>query len=387
MSATAEHLTDQPPDGVAAASVKGQTRPSTQYPKHALEESLRVSQTIEDTNGGQPLPPIDIAEILRISPGSSRFQMILSASLRYGLTTGNYKSDQIVIAGLGSEIVSPISDEARAAALARAALSPPTFRTAYEHFKGKKLPAGEFLTNTFAREFGVPKEDAERCAAIFRTNMEFVGLIKKMPTGDWLGTEPQTSVGTATVTDDFDAEESMESSSGAVPAPEGPTTPTPPALVLASATPEPDNPKAIFIGHGSDKTALNQLVKILNELGLPHKVAEYETNAGRPISQKVADTMNECGAAILLFTADRELQDKEGSPVWLSSHNVAHELGAAYVQYKGRVVIFKEVGVDLASNYQGIGFIEFEKGKLADKAMELFREIRQFGLIKISIGD
>jgi hypothetical protein len=87
-----------------------------------------------------------------------------------------------------------------------------------------------------------------------------------------------------------------------------------------------------------------------------------------------------------VFTADRELRDADGNPVWLSSHDLAHELGAASVLYKGRIVMFKEAGVDLASNYSGIGYIEFEKGKLSAYAMDLFREIRHFGLIKISVG-
>lgn len=390
MSASAEHLTDQPPDGVTAGSAKGHTRPSTMYPKHTLEDALKVPQAIEDNNGGQPFPPLETADAMGTTPGSSRFQTILSSSLRYTLTTGNYKSDRIGLTSVGNAIVAPVSEEARTAALMQAALSPPTFKAAYDYFKGKKLPEGEFLVNTFVREFKVPKEDAERCANIFRANMKFVGLIRKISGSDWVSTEAQThTIGTVSGDDQLDADvKEMESSLGAVSAPEGPTTPAPPGLTLASPpSPEPEQPKAIFIGHGSDKTAVNQLVKILNELGLPHKVAEYEANAGRPISQKVSDLMSECGAAILVFTADRELQDKEGNPVWLSSHNVANELGAAYVKYNGRVVIFKETSVDLASNYSGIGYIEFEKGKLQDKAMELFREIRQFGLIKISIGE
>jgi hypothetical protein len=70
-----------------------------------------------------------------------------------------------------------------------------------------------------------------------------------------------------------------------------------------------------------------------------------------------------------------------------SSHNLAHELGAATVLYLGRVVVFEEPGADLASNYSGIGYIEVERGKQSTNAMDLFREIRHFGLIKISIGD
>jgi hypothetical protein len=56
------------------------------------------------------------------------------------------------------------------------------------------------------------------------------------------------------------------------------------------------------------------------------------------------------------------------------------------VLYEGKVIVFKETSVDLASNYSGIGHIEFEKNKLSAHAMELFREIQQFGLIKIIVG-
>lgn len=383
MSAIAEEKNGKPPDRDAAAAVKSQARPSVLYPKHSLEEALGVARLIEEHNAGQPFPPTDTAISLGISPGSSRLQTILTASLRYGLSVGSYKSDKISLTDLAGEIVAPTSEERAAAALVQAALTPPTFKAVYEYFKGKKLPDGEFFHNTLVREFGVPKDDAKRCAEIFRANMQFVGLVRQASTGLWLATEAPTTlaVPAAAATDDdgYDAESSL-----GAPAPEGPPAFTPPPTPVAPQ--EPERPKKIFVGHGRDKTALTQLTKILDELGLPYTVAEYEPNAGRPISQKVADLMGDCGAAILIFTADRELRDLDGDAVWLSSENVAHELGAATVLYEGRIVVFKESTVTLASNYSGIGYIEFEKGKLSAHAMDLFREIRHFGLIKISVG-
>ena len=385
MSATAEQTNGKPPDGAAAPSVRSHARPSTQYPKHTLEEALGVPRAIEDNNAGQPLPPTETAIAMGISPGSSRFQTLLSASLRYGLSTGNYKSDKVVLSDLATEIVSPVGEEQAAAALVRAGFTPPTFKAAYEHFKGKKLPEGDFYANTFVREFGVPKEDAKRCAEIFRANLQYVGLLKQASTGIWVSTEIPTTLAPL-VDGDIEAidGDGPESSSG-TNAPEVPTALTPP--VAPTVSPKPERPKAIFIGHGPNKAPLSQLTKILDEYGLPYKVAEYEANAGRPISQKVADLMAECGAAILIFTADRELRDLEDSPIWLSSGNVAHELGAASVMYDGRVVIFKEAGVDLASNFSGIGYIEFEKDKLSAHAVELFRELVHFKLVKISVGE
>jgi predicted nucleotide-binding protein len=143
---------------------------------------------------------------------------------------------------------------------------------------------------------------------------------------------------------------------------------------------------AIFVGHGKDKGPREQLEKILKEYQLPFKVAEDEANQGRPISQKVADTMHECGAAILIFTADEEFSDKAGNSVYRPSENVVFELGAASVLYGSRIIIFRDSRVQFPANFRDIGYITFEPGQLAAKVNELFRELIGFGLIKVSVA-
>jgi len=64
----------------------------------------------------------------------------------------------------------------------------------------------------------------------------------------------------------------------------------------------------------------------------------------------VKETMEECGAAILIFSADEELFDKDGNPVWRPSENVVNELGAASIMYDSRIIIFREDSVTLATN-------------------------------------
>jgi hypothetical protein len=68
------------------------------------------------------------------------------------------------------------------------------------------------------------------------------------------------------------------------------------------------------------------------------------------------------------------------------SENVSHELGAASVMYDDRIILFKE-GVQLASNYSGIGYITFEKDALDAKVNDLLRELVAFKSLKLSIGD
>ena len=128
------------------------------------------------------------------------------------------------------------------------------------------------------------------------------------------------------------------------------------------------------------------MTKILNEYGIPHKEAINEANGGRPIPTKVADVMRECGAAILIFTADEKFLDENGNELWRPSENVAHELGAASVLYGDRIIIFKEKNVSLASNFSSIGYISFDKDKLDEKGIELFRELVKFKIVNITVG-
>jgi hypothetical protein len=146
-------------------------------------------------------------------------------------------------------------------------------------------------------------------------------------------------------------------------------------------------PNAIFVGHGENKKPRDQLTKILGQYGIPFKVAEDEPNRGRPIPIKVKETMEECGAAVLIFSADEELFDKDGNSVWRPSENVVNELGAASIMYDSRIIIFREESVNLATNYESIGYITFEHDDLTAKANDLFRELIAFGILKVSVSD
>src|SRR5712692_383661 len=173
---------------VKEASLQGKIK--SEIPKHALEEALRVAERLESANGGQPLPPIETASALAMSPGSSDFRVILSSSIKYGLTSGSFNSERVSLEEKGRNIVKATSDEAKRKALVEAALTPSTFRAIYQHFKGKKLPEPTFFENTIVREFDVPREHSKKCIEIFTKNAEYVGLVRSLPSGKWLSTAP-----------------------------------------------------------------------------------------------------------------------------------------------------------------------------------------------------
>lgn len=349
----------------------------SEFPKGSFEEAIKVAQSIEDKNSGNPLPPQEVAIALDRSPGSSAFRILLSSSNKYGLTTGSFNTPRIEITGLGKDIVEPKDEESRKSAVTNSVLKPDSFSKVFEYYKSKKVPEKSFFANTLVRDFGIPKKQADVFVEIFMANMKYLGLINKTTTGPWFASEKSSSALQEGIKVQESKETGDEEQGTELPVPE--TNLQPPQTIKSQSN-------AIFLGHGKNEKPLEQLIKILDEYKIPHKEAIAEANAGRPISTKVADTMRECGAAILIFTADEKFKDEEGNEIWRPSENVAHELGASSVLYDNKIVIFKEDGVSLASNFSGIGYISFEKDKLSDKAAELFRELIKFKLLSFTVG-
>jgi len=350
----------------------------------ALEIALKLPEALL-RNGGQPLPKIEMATALGISPGSSSLRTWGSASSSYGLTAGSYKTE-FSMAEMGTRILTPTSPEEKSAALVEAVLKPEVFRKVFEYYKGKKFPEAQFFVNTLKREFEVAEAQADAFAEIFTANMRFVGLVRATTSGDWLSESLPTPNGRFDAPADTggsaESDEDEAEFDATITIPASALNPPP------STSRQPQKrPNKLFIGHGRNKKPLEQLTKTLRELGIPHVVAEDEPNSGRPISQKVRDTMNQCGAAILIFSADVEYFDKEGKPIWRPSENVDHELGASAVLYDDRVILFKEDSISLASNFSGIGYITFEKDKLDAKTNELLRELIALKIMKVSVDD
>jgi hypothetical protein len=306
--------------------------------------------------------------------------MLTSSAIRYGLTSGSYKQERIGLTGLASRILSPSSVEDKHHAELEAVLKPPLFRAIHDLFKGKKIPDGVFFENTLVREIGVLREHAALCAKLFVANMDRVGLIRTASTGKWLSTEAAPPALPPNESSNAGLDEGVTTAS--TPQFEGTKNngedPSEPRL--------PPSANAIFIGHGTNKTPLEQLKKILDHYRIPYKVVIDEPNQFRPISEKVAQVMRQCGAAILIFTADEEFRDAKGEAIWRPSENVVHELGASSFLYEGRIIIFKEDIVKLPTNYSGIGYISFPKDDLMSKAHDLFRELVSFGLVRITVG-
>lgn len=356
-------------------------------PSFSLEKARRVPQSLADSYGSGPARPLDVASALELTPASSHFRVLCGAAMGYGLTDGGPNAPSIALTKLGARVVTPTEVDDDRRALREAALKPTVAQQFYNKYDGSQVPPKHIGQNVLAT-FGVPTDRTSGVFDLLIENAHYVGFLKSIKDKNYIdlgGTvaSPESpSAEEGSLDPDLDAELDDITPDASPTLPVSPShSPSSPAT---SARGQHRN--AIFVGHGGNKKPMEQLLKILNEYGIPHKEALDEPNRARPIPQKVAETMRECGAAILVFTADKEYFDGERNSIWRPSENVSHELGAASVLYGERIVVFKEKGVDLPSNFSSVGYIEFEKDKLSDKGIELFRELVSMRILSISVG-
>jgi len=355
------------------------------YPLHSLEEALVVPQKIQDEMGGKPFKRLLLAEALGIKPSSSNFRDLLSSSFKYGLTDGTEKANEISLTPIGSSATHAADASTRMGARRKAAMAPPIFEKFYTAYANRRLPSLEMFGKILASEYDVPADYTEECARMLSENGRFVGFIRDISGSPHVLLDSAPEETTEAASDhESEAEGDGEEASnvGTADTKDGSAEIDVPPTERPAA--EDKKPLPIFVSHGKKHQPLEKLQKILTSFGIPHKVAVQEANLGRPISQKVKDTMDQCGSAILIFTRDEKFFDKDGEEIWRPSENVVHELGAASYAYEDRVVIFKERGINFPTNFQSIGYIEFEEDSIDAKTTDLLKELIGFGLVKIT---
>jgi predicted nucleotide-binding protein len=355
-------------------------RKKRNFPKHMLEEALVVAQKITDEAAGKPFKRLLLADALGIKPASSNFAYLLSSSIRYQLTEGSEKASEITLTASGVSATQTVDAQRRLAALRTAAFAPEVFSKFYRNFVDHKIPTSEMLKKLLVSDYGVATDVVDECANILLGNGRFVGIIRDIGGSPHvlLDGEPPTSIQPTDQATETVAE--PESRNGKI-AQNGKAIDE-----IKHETPlkTAEESKPIFIGHGKNTKPLQKLEAILSSFQIPHKVTTGEANPGRPIPQKVKETMVHCGSAILIFTCDEKFQDEDGNVIWRPSENVVHELGAASFAYGDRIVIFKEKGLHFPTNFQSIGYIEFEVDSIEAKATDLLKELIGFGLVKIT---
>lgn len=351
---------------------KRRSKPLREYPANKLQDTLVIPKAIQEQGAGRPFNRLLLAQAIGRRPESSAFRTLISSCGKYGLTEGSYIAKEISLTPKGRAIVAPRDTGDYKRALLEAALEPEVFKNFYGFYDQHRFPEDSFAKNKLEQDFGVSYENSSECLEIIKANGYYVGIIQE------ISGSPYVSLAAGDVLSPITEPTVVE---GMQPVPEVKEQ-KPVAAEEMKAMPKE---RKIFLGHGKNTKPREQLEKVLQQFKISYLVAVSEPNVGRPISQKVADIMKSCSVAILIFTADEEYKNQEGEPVWRPSENVIYELGAASVLYGNQIVIFKEEGLDLPTNFRDLGYITFEKDRLDAKGLDLIKELVGFGLVRVTV--
>jgi predicted nucleotide-binding protein len=321
-----------------------------------------------------------VADAIGRTPSSSEYKRLLSSSRAYGLTTGTEKADYVVPTELGLKIVKPLNPEEALQAKVQACLNVELIGKLWRQFNKSKVPDAKFLKNTLERTYDLDAQQAEEFTTLAIENAKFCGVLQDISGAKYIRLdEPSLAAATGNSSSQTPANdvEEEEAAPGTVTQ-FTPPAPTPPA-------PAAEKKPKLFLAHGKNTKPLEELKKILDGFGIQYVVAVDEPHAGRPISAKVAQLMNECTAGIFVFTKDelfyRKQKSGEMEETWRPSENVIYELGAAGILWERKIIILKEDGVNFPSDFSDLGYISFADGEIGAKAMHIMQELIKFKLL------
>lgn len=346
----------------------------SEFPKDTFEEAIRIAQAIENKNGGNPLPPQEVAIAIGRSPGSSAFRILLSSSIKYGLTTGSFNSPRISLANLGRDIVEPKEEELRKSAIVSSALKPELFSKVFDYYKGKKVPEKSYFANTLVRDFGIPKKQADTFVEIFMANIKHLGLIKDTTTGPWFTSDINSSFLQKQIVIPEGEEGGKE---------ERITTPEDdvPSLPGVEIPLKEISPQKVFISHGNNKEFVEQLKELLIFGKFIPVVAEEHNTTSVPVPEKVLVDMKDCFAGLIHVEGEQKMIDSDGKEHTVLNQNVLIEIGSALALYGKNTILLVEKGIQLPSNLQGLYRCEYEGKKLdyasTMKLLKTFNELAQ----------
>ncbi len=335
------------------------------YPVHSLEETVPIAVAIQEKNAGLPFDRVLLAKALNTTPASSGFTMKLSSSAKYGLTSGGYNDDRIVLTARGESVVGLRRQEDRSSALLEAALQPEHFRRFYEILDGKRLPEDDGAKNLLERDIGLQAELTEECLGTIKANGIYVGIL-----GEVGGSLYVSAVGAH-------APVGRNNGGTLTPVQEAPSADVP-QMSERSAR----DKGRIFIGHAGNSDIVDYLKTVLDSFGIDCRAVECDFDVSRPIGEEVAAEMRGCTAGVFVFAPPSD-EAWSGRREEKRHQKLLYQLGAASALYGDKVILVRGSDMEAGSLDPGFETLEFQPNRPTEIGLPLIAELHQMGVIEV----
>jgi len=132
----------------------------------------------------------------------------------------------------------------------------------------------------------------------------------------------------------------------------------------------------IFVSHGTESPALAKVERFLRALGVEPIVVSRGPSEGMAVDDLVEKRMAEADCAIILATADEEVEGRRQP-----RPNLIHEIGLAQEKLGMRVIYLKEEGCEFPSNVRPKVWENFTQQNMECGFEKISKELRAFGLL------
>jgi hypothetical protein len=345
-------------------------------PRHTLAEALRIAEAISEQFAKQPAKPYYVADVLGVSPTSSRFRTLTGAAVAYGLTAGGYNAAEIGLTDLGRRAVAPTLPGDDIAAQREALMKPRVIREFLERYNDNPLPDARIGRNVLEADMGVDPEAAERTLSFIVDNAQDAGLIKEVAGKPYVDLQAQGASAPLNVSTPSDTTEGRSpADTGGDPVSAEPITDD----TAQSPSTDLKVNRRVFITHGKNKKIVDQLKELLTFGDFEPIVSVERESVSKPVPDKVLDDMRSCAAAVIHVGTEQVLIDKEGSEHRVINQNVLIEIGAALMRYGGKFILLVESGTTLPSNLQGLYEVRYEGDELDyPSTLKLLKAFNEF---------
>lgn len=128
---------------------------------------------------------------------------------------------------------------------------------------------------------------------------------------------------------------------------------------------EEKNSDKIFIVHGHDNSAKNELARFIERIGLKAIILHEQANGGNTIIEKIEEYANTVGFAIILYTAcDKGKSKKEDDLKDRARQNVVFEHGYFVGKLgRNRVIALNKENIETPSDINGVIYIPMDSNE------------------------
>ena len=306
---------------------KRRTRVSRPYPQHRLEEVLEIARSIQEKNAGLPFDRVRLAKSMGTTPSSSAFMMKLNSSSKYSLTEGGYSDARISLTELGTRAA-----QADPEALVEAAMHPETFKAFYELLDGKRIPGPDEASGIVVDDIGIPEHLTAEFLGIVVGNGELVGIVTEVGNSHYVSLA-DLSGPDAGASDALPIKEAKEVSKAERP-PLGEREPADPQPLGR----RPAENGRLLVAHSGGGAVANRIVRMLDDLGIPHGVVEIDPIDSSPLSTESSGEMAGCSGAIIVMAGPSRVVSTPGVASSRASKMLL-QLGAAVQRFRDHVVM------------------------------------------------